>query len=70
MWVEYDADAIRQRIKALGISPNDVSKRSKGKVSRITVSRLMRGQMDTCQRDKVEALARALMIPAEQLIKG
>ena len=69
MSVEYNADAIRQRIKALGISPNDVSKRSNGKVSRITVSRLMRGQMDTCQRDKVEALARALMIPAEQLIK-
>jgi hypothetical protein len=69
MWVEYDLDILRSKIKSLGISPNDVSKRTRGQVSRITVSRMMKGHMDTCQRDKVEALARALMIPADQLIK-
>jgi hypothetical protein len=69
MWVEYDPDALRVKIKSLGIFPNDVSKRTRGEVSRITVSRLMKGDSKTCQRDKLEAVTRALGLRLEDVIE-
>jgi hypothetical protein len=68
MWVEYDPDILRSKIRSLGISPNDVSKRTKGEVSRTTVSRMMKGDMETCQRDKLEAISKALGIPTKDLL--
>ena len=68
MWVEYGPATLRLKINSLGISSNDVPKRTRGKVSRITVSRMMKGDRKTCQRDKLEAISKALGIPTKDLL--
>lgn len=68
MYVNPNYEEIRTIMARKGLNTYDVANRSKGSVSQPTISRLTTGKLEKAQRSKIEALARVLRVPVEDLL--
>jgi transcriptional regulator with XRE-family HTH domain len=66
-YTHYSPTAIRRAIRGKGLSSVDVAKRSKGILTYQTILKLEQGKQKRVAVDKLEALARALFVPVEEL---
>jgi DNA-binding Xre family transcriptional regulator len=68
MYVKPNHKEIRTLMARKGLNTYDVANRSKGSVSQPTMSRLTTGKMEKAQRSKIEAVAKVLRVPVEDLL--
>jgi transcriptional regulator with XRE-family HTH domain len=69
MYVRPDHKEIRRLMNLKGLNTYEVANRSNGSVSQPTISRLTTGKMEKAQRIKLEAVAKVLRVPVENLVK-
>jgi transcriptional regulator with XRE-family HTH domain len=65
--VTYDPKKIRTAIRGRGLTANDISRRSRGALSPNVIRNMETGLNKTVQEAKLEALARALYVPVDDL---
>lgn len=68
MHVRYSPEAIKQAMRIKNLSPRDIDRRSNGRITHTSVYALMKGQYKKSQYSKLEALARVLRVPVEDLL--
>ena len=69
MYVAYSPTQVKSLMRQKGLTTLDVARRARGQLSQPTVSRLASGKLRSAQHAKLEALAKVLKVPVENLLK-
>lgn len=69
-WETYNPRTIRNLLLDRGITAGDLSRRTKGRVGRATIRELTVGRNPTTQTATLQAVAKALSVPMEDLQRG
>ena len=67
--VEYAPRKVKNMILRRGLTPVDVAARSGGRVGKSAVYNIIKGQYGKTLAAKLEAVARALSVPLEDLLR-
>lgn len=68
--VEYNPKNIKTLMIRRGLNPVDISKRTRGAVGKSAIYDMTKGQYGKTQTIKLQAVAKALSVPLEDLISG
>ena len=67
--VKPNTKELRWIIDSKGLDLSDVSRRTRGAISKATLSRLLTGNIKRTQLSKWEALAKALYVPLDRITR-